>query len=91
MKVRGVLQKGKLRLESKRERKARSETEGKKTQMSSEATRQYDLGKHDFMPITRFKFLAKRSWAKEACTGIRHMHRHYRWSESVDRCIIACL
>jgi hypothetical protein len=31
VKVRGVLQKGKLRLESKRERKARSEMGGKKT------------------------------------------------------------
>ena len=59
--------------------------------MSSEAARQYDLGKHDFVQITRFKLLAKRSQAKEACTGIRHMHRHYRWSESVDRYIIACL
>ena len=34
MKVRGVLQKGKLRPESERERKARSEMGEKKTQMS---------------------------------------------------------
>jgi hypothetical protein len=32
---------------------------------------QYDLGKHNFMQITRFKLLAKRSWAKEAHTGTR--------------------
>jgi hypothetical protein len=91
VKARGVLQKGKLRPESERERKARSETEGKKTRMSSEAARQYGLGRHDFVQIIRFKVLAERSRAKEARTGTRHMHRHYRWGESVDRCIIACL